>query len=179
VVIEAGVDREGGGRGDLLGGRAARGRDEADDARARLGVVAGGRCGSGCSDSQFAQFNGAAIRPPTFGSVGMESGRNYMRGCLTRNVDMSVVRRIRVTHSERYRAELRADVFNALNNQKLIAWNTTIKADPASAKDSLGLATGYLPGPTFGTATANNQFPAPLAGVTGGRTLRLAVGVRF
>jgi hypothetical protein len=74
---------------------------------------------------------------------------------------------------------IKVDVFNALNNQKPIAWNTTIKADPASAKDSLGLATGYLPSATFGTATSNNQFPAPLAGVTGGRTLRLAVGVRF
>ena len=71
--------------------------------------------GSGCSDNQFAQFNPNAIKPPTFGSVGMESGRNYMRGCATRNVDLSVVRRIRVTSSERYRAELRADVFNALN----------------------------------------------------------------
>ena len=61
--------------------------------------------GSGCSgDNQYAQFNGSAITPPTFGSVGMESGRNYMRGCLTRNVDMSFVRRIRVSRSERYRA---------------------------------------------------------------------------
>src|SRR5258708_35197390 len=38
-----------------------------------------------------------------------------MRGWLDRNVEMSLVRRIRVTHSEKYRAELRADVFNALN----------------------------------------------------------------
>jgi len=74
---------------------------------------------------------------------------------------------------------LKLDVFNALNNQKQIAWNTTIKADPASPKDSFGLATGYLPGAAFGTATSNNQFAAPLAGVVGGRTLRLAVGVRF
>ena len=54
----------------------------------------------------------------------MESGRNYMRGCLTRNLDMSVVRRIRVTHSERYRAELRADVFNALNTVDINGRNT-------------------------------------------------------
>jgi hypothetical protein len=81
--------------------------------------------GSGCSDSQYAQFNGSAIRPPTFGSVGMESGRNYMRGCLTRNADVSVVRRIRVSHSERYRAELRADVFNALNTVDINGRNTS------------------------------------------------------
>ena len=74
---------------------------------------------------------------------------------------------------------IKVDVFNALNNQKQIAWSTSIKADPASAKDSLGLATGYLPNAAFGTATSNNQFPAPLAGVAGGRTMRFAVGVRF
>jgi len=81
--------------------------------------------GSGCSDNQYAQFNFAAIKPPTFGSLGMESGRNYMRGCMTRNVDMSLVRRIRVTRSERYRAELRADVFNALNTVDINGRNTT------------------------------------------------------
>jgi hypothetical protein len=81
--------------------------------------------GSGCSDNQFSQFNGLAIRPPTFGSVGMESGRNYMRGCMTRNVDLSVVRRIRVSRSERYRAELRADVFNALNIVDINGRNTS------------------------------------------------------
>ncbi len=70
--------------------------------------------GSGCSDSQYAQFNFAAMAPPTYGSVGMESGRNTLRGCFNKNLDMSVVRRIRVG-SEKYRLELRADVFNATN----------------------------------------------------------------
>jgi len=36
-----------------------------------------------------------------------------------------VVRRIRVTHSERYRVELRGDVFNALNTVDINARNTT------------------------------------------------------
>ena len=66
-------------------------------------------------DNQYAQFNYKAIRAPGYGSMGMESGRNYMRGCMNRNVDMSFVRRIRVSSSERYRVELRADVFNAFN----------------------------------------------------------------
>ena len=80
---------------------------------ARVGLLPG--LGSGCSSSQYAQFDFTKITPPTYGSVGMESGRNYMRGCATRNADVSVVRRIRVSRSERYRAELRADVFNAFN----------------------------------------------------------------
>jgi hypothetical protein len=90
---------------------------------ARVALLDG--LGSGCSDNQYSQFNPNAIKPPTFGSVGMESGRNYMRGCLTRNVDMSLVRRIRVSRSERYRAELRADVFNALNTVDINGRNTS------------------------------------------------------
>ena len=83
--------------------------------------------GSGCTgaDNQYAQFNYLAIKPPTYGSLGLESGRNYMRGCMTRNVDLSLMRRIRVTSSERYRVELRADVFNAFNIVDISGRNTT------------------------------------------------------
>jgi hypothetical protein len=95
------------------------------DYGARLSLLSG--LGSGCSGDQYAQFNGSAITPPTYGSLGMESGRNYMRGCLTRNVDMSLVRRIRVSHSERYRAELRADVFNAFNTVDINGRNTSVQ----------------------------------------------------
>jgi hypothetical protein len=72
--------------------------------------------GSGCSDSPFAQFNASAIRGPGYGSLSMESGRNYLRGCTTKNVDLSFVRRIRIPKlGESRRIELRADVFNAFN----------------------------------------------------------------
>lgn len=71
------------------------------------------------------------------------------------------------------------DVFNLFDNLKQIGWNTVITPDPASPKDSLGLPTGYLKSAAFGTANSNAQFPAPLPGVTGGRTLRVAVGFRF
>ena len=71
------------------------------------------------------------------------------------------------------------DIYNVLNNEKLIAWNTTIRPDPASPLDALGLRTGYIKGATFGTNTSQTQFPAPFGGATGGRTFRVAVGVRF
>jgi hypothetical protein len=81
----------------------------------RMVILDAAKLGSGCSDNQYAQFDVTAARGPDYGSVGMESGRNYLRGCLQRNVDMSFVRRIRVSSGERYRLELRADVFNAFN----------------------------------------------------------------
>ncbi len=80
--------------------------------------------GSGCSDNQYAQFNFAAIRPPTYGSVGMESGRNYMRGCFQKNVDLSLMRSIRIG-GERNRLELRADIFNAFNIVTVTGRNST------------------------------------------------------
>jgi hypothetical protein len=43
----------------------------------------------------------------------------------------------------------------------------------------LGLPTTFVPAPSFGTVTSNTQFPAPLPGTTGGRTLRFAIGFRF
>jgi hypothetical protein len=71
------------------------------------------------------------------------------------------------------------DIYNLFNNQKLIVWNTTIRPDLNSPLDSLGLRTGFVKAATFGTNTAQTQFPAPFGGATGGRTYRLAVGVRF
>jgi len=73
--------------------------------------------GSGCSDNQFAQFNTSAVKGPGYGSVGMESGRNIMRGCFNKNVDLSVTRRLRFGKffNESRRLEFRADIFNALN----------------------------------------------------------------
>jgi hypothetical protein len=88
--------------------------------------------GSGCSDNQFGQFNFAAVRAPTYGSLGMESGRTTMRGCLNKNVDVSVVRRIRLG-VERYRLELRADVFNATNAVVINGRSTTAQFNNPSS----------------------------------------------
>jgi hypothetical protein len=74
---------------------------------------------------------------------------------------------------------LKVDLFNVFNNQKLISWNTTIRQDAATPRDALGLRSGYTPGPLFGQATGNGNYPVPFGGQTGGRTLRLALGFRF
>jgi hypothetical protein len=85
---------------------------------------------------------------------------------------------------------LKLDIYNLLDNRKLIAWNTAVTQNAASAKDSLGLATGYTEGATFGTATGNtvtnlytstiNAYPVAFNGApAGGRTFRVAIGFRF
>jgi outer membrane receptor protein involved in Fe transport len=82
------------------------------------------------------------------------------------------------------RPYFKLDIYNALNNQKQIGWNTTVTQDPNSPKDALGLATGYRQGASFGRATSNLHFPNPYTGdgsapFTGGRTILMAVGFRF
>ena len=48
--------------------------------------------------------------------------------------------------SESLRPWVKFDVYNLFDNQKLIAWNTTVSQNAASPKDSLGLATSYIQG---------------------------------
>jgi hypothetical protein len=103
-------------------------------------------------------------------------------------LDLSVNYNIPVFRS--LRPWVKFDIYNALDNQKLIAWNTTISPDEASPKDNLGLATGFVRGANFGKATGNtstnltvsgiNSFPRAFDGApSGGRTFRMAVGFRF
>jgi outer membrane receptor protein involved in Fe transport len=89
---------------------------------------------------------------------------------------------------------LKFDVYNLFNNQKLIAWNTTITPDPSSPVDALGIRTGFIRSANFGRATGNtvtnlnstaiNAFPqwtgdSAEGTRNGGRTFRVALGVRF
>jgi hypothetical protein len=83
-----------------------------NDRGARIVFV--GDPGSGCSSNQYAQFNRAAVAGPTYGSVGLESGRNdALRRCANRNVDLSLARNIRLGGNRA--VQLRVDAFNALN----------------------------------------------------------------
>jgi outer membrane receptor protein involved in Fe transport len=87
---------------------------------------------------------------------------------------------------------IKFDVYNVLNNQKLIAWNTTVSQDATTPADNLGLRTGFTRSAAFGKATGNtvtnlNQTAIPTYAPTGfggtngngGRTLRIALGLRF
>ena len=73
----------------------------------------------------------------------------------------------------------KVELYNLLGNEKQIAWDRTVSADTSSARDANGLPTGYIRGPRFGQATADNQYPQPYAGQIGGRAFRMAFGLRF
>jgi hypothetical protein len=105
-----------------------------------------------------------------FGGRGTELFKGY--GVL----DMSVNYNVPVFQS--LRPYFKFDVFNLLNNDKLVQWNTTVRPDPNSPKDALGIPTGFVKDTRFGTGTSNAHYPQSIVG-TGLRGFRLAFGLRF
>ncbi len=80
--------------------------------------------GSGCSDNQYAQFNTAAVAGPTVGSVGLESGQNYLTGCFENFMDLAIARNFRMGGTRL--VQLRLEMFNAFNTVVYSARNTTV-----------------------------------------------------
>jgi hypothetical protein len=103
------------------------------DYGARIRVV--GDPGSGCSSDPYRQFNVAAFQGPATGSVGLESGNSYLKGCFISVLDMAIARNIRLGAARII--QLRVDMFNALNSAGITGRATTINLtnpnDPVTA----------------------------------------------
>lgn len=84
--------------------------------------------------------------------------------------DLAVTYTVPVVRSARPWVKL--EMYNVFNNQKLVTWNTTVRSDPASPLDDLGLPAGYSKGPLFGQAQSSGNYVAP-------RVFQLAFGIRF
>jgi hypothetical protein len=110
-------------------------------------------------------------QPVFFGARGAEQFAGFGL------VDLAVTYGVPVWQSMRPWVKL--EVLNVLNNQQLIAWDTSVTADLAGPKDEHGLPVNYVTGPRFGQATSNAHFPRPRQGMDGGRTLLVQGGVRF
>jgi hypothetical protein len=134
--------------------------------------------GSGCSDNVYSQFNVAAFQGPLPGSVGLESGNNYLKGCFQSALDLSLQRTINLGGGRAI--QLRADVFNAFNEARITGRNTTVNfvnpSDPVTATnlpyDANGdlVASRSLPrGAGFGVA---NAYQTP-------RQVQLQIRFRF
>jgi hypothetical protein len=104
-------------------------------------IVYAGDPGSGCSDNQYAQFNTAGVAGPTYGSVGMESGRYVMAGCPDKTVDLAIVRNIRLGGHRSF--QFRLDVFNAFNT--VVYNDRVLTVQYRSPTDQTILNSQYLP----------------------------------
>ena len=87
-------------------------------------IVYVGDPGSGCSSDQYRQFNTSAVAGPTYGSVGLESGRFVLGGCPDHTVDMAIARNIRLGGNRNL--QFRLDVFNVFNTVIYNDRNTTV-----------------------------------------------------
>jgi hypothetical protein len=76
-------------------------------------IVYVGDPGSGCTGDQYSQFDRTAVAGPGYYSDGLESGRNILRGCTQRDLDISLARNIRLGGGRS--VQLRMDAFNAFN----------------------------------------------------------------
>lgn len=106
-----------------------------------------------------------------FGERGSETYPGYGAVDVSVNYNVPVFRTLRPW--------VKLDFFNVLNNTEAIGFNTSIRPDPNSPLDALGLPTGYVRGASFGQPQATSDFPVAIAANGGGRAFRIAFGFRF
>jgi hypothetical protein len=116
------------------------------------------------STQQIARNPGYARLPTSqsifFGERGSQSFEGYHL------VDLAATYSVPVWQS--LRPWVKVEVLNALNNQTLVSWNTSIAADASGPKDENGLPVNYVKSAAFGTATGPTSFPRPRPGADGG-----------
>ena len=109
----------------------------------RIAII--GKPGSGSSSDPYRQFNVDAFTTPKLGSVGLESGRNFLYKNPINSWDVSVSKEFRI--KERAKIEIRLDTFNTLNHTQYDNINSTLNV-----------------------VSLTNQTPTNLASQTGNRT---------
>ena len=71
---------------------------------------------------RYKQFTTDAFSGPQYGSLGLESGRNILRGCSDRTVDLAVARNFPLGGSRS--AQFRVDLFNVFNT---VVYNSVVR----------------------------------------------------
>jgi hypothetical protein len=67
----------------------------------------------------------SAFAGPEVGSIGLESGADYLRGCYSSVLDLAIARNIRLGGSRNL--QFRLDAFNAPNLARITGRNTTMQ----------------------------------------------------
>jgi hypothetical protein len=100
----------------------------------------------------YARLPGGGFQTLYFGDRGTESFEGYGLVDLALTYDVPIWGTVRPW--------IKFEVYNVLDNNKLIGWNTTVNPDPASPLDANGLPTGYIKPVNFGTARASSDSQA-------------------
>ncbi len=137
-----------------------------------------GEPGGGCrTNDPYHQFNTSSFAPPEVGSVGLESGQDYLRGCWYQQTDLALQREIRF--GEQRRISVRVDAFNVLNQSHITGRNTNMNV--VSQSDA---TITNLPFDASGNLIATRSQPknagfGVVNGYQGGRSLQLWVRLTF
>ena len=115
-------------------------------------IVVTGNPGSGTSSDPYRQFNVSAFTTPGLGSLGLESGRNFLYRSPINSWDISLAKEFRIKESARF--EVRLDTFNTLNHTQFDTINATLNVTSLTNPTPTNLAseTGNRTG--FGAVTA-------------------------
>jgi len=125
---------------------------------ARIGVV------KGCDpythlDDPFNRLNPNCFFAPAPGSIGLESGINYLYGPGLINFDMSLQKEF--VAKERLRLQLRLDAFNVFNHPNFTGYNAGLNFN------AFPTSNGIVTGPPTLTATTLGRNPNGSFNVTG------------
>src|SRR4029453_6786519 len=117
---------------------------------------------SGCVSDEYAQFDTSVFRGPSYNSVGLESGRYYMSGCVDKTIDFAIARNFPIRGGRN--VQIRAELFNAFDavviNNRVTQLQLTNPTDQAirngqfNADGSVNQARLQPRNAGFGAATA-------------------------
>ena len=136
-------------------------------------VALPGDPGSGNSSDPYGQLNTTAFAPPQPGSIGAESGRNFLTGPGVNNLDLSIQKSFQLRGRARF--ELRADAFNALNHTQFSGVNSTANYTSLTATTPSNLPFDANGNFIF----ANRNGFGTVSGARDPRIIQLAARLRF
>jgi hypothetical protein len=87
-------------------------------------IVVLGYPGAGASSDPYRQFDVSKFTSPDFGSLGLESGRNFLYRSPINALDATLQKDF--SFAEKARLTLRLDAFNALNHTQFDGYNSTL-----------------------------------------------------
>jgi hypothetical protein len=122
-------------------------------------------------DFAYNRLNGLKVAPPQVGSIGLESGVNYLTGPGINDFDMSLQKQFSI--KERVRLQFRADAFNAFNHTQFSGINSTVNFASLSNWTPTNL---YLK--ADGTVNNLNGF-GTVNGARSPRILQLVIRLQF
>ena len=103
----------------------------------RIAII--GNPGPGTSSDPYKQFNTAAFTTPQLGSLGLESGRNFLYRSPINALDATLSKSF--SWKERMKLELRLDTFNTLNHTQFDGINSTLNVTSLTNPTPTNIAT--------------------------------------